>query len=82
MNTGLPAHLTIWLAYFLAQRVQTVRYPGTTSNLQPLNAAVPQGTGNENFLLPVSHKCRTNGRFSPLKYVDDYSGLHRQQHIP
>ena len=70
---GIPPHLTAWLADFLTNRQQAVRYQGFVSPLLPLFCGIPQGTkmGPLCYLILINDALTdTPHRF---KYVDDSS---------
>ncbi len=71
LKLGLHPHLVSWLADFLSNRRQAVRYQGSTSTFQDLTCGVPQGTkmGPLCFLILINDALEdTPYRW---KYVDD-----------
>ena len=71
LHLGLPPPLVAWLADFLTDRHQVVRYQGCVSAVQHLTCGVPQGTkmGPLCFLIIINDALRdTPHRW---KYVDD-----------
>ena len=67
----LPSNAVSWLANFLCDRRQIVRYKGKASTPQPLTCGVPQGTkmGPLCFLLLINDAMQDTP--SRWKYVDD-----------
>ena len=71
IETGLNPNLTAWLADFVINRRQAVRYQGVVSSLKHLTCGVPQGTkmGSLCFLVLINDAITdTQHRW---KYVDD-----------
>ena len=71
INLGLSPHLVAWLADFLSNRQQAVRYQGSVSSFRHLTCGVPQGTkmGPLCFLMMINDALTdTPHRW---KYVDD-----------
>ena len=76
INMGVDPCLVHWIANFLTNRQQCVRYKGVTSSWTSMHAGVPQGTrlGPIVFSAVINDACLDlNDSVHYWKYVDDLS---------
>ena len=72
ISFGVKPTLIRWIADFLTERTQCLRYRGVTSEWVTLKAGVPQGTklGPIVFLIVINNALR-DSNIAYWKYVDD-----------
>ena len=72
LSMGVRPCLVSWIISFLEHRAQCVKYSGSMSNWNTIDAGVPQGTklGPILFLIMINDACEA-APIRYLKYVDD-----------
>ena len=73
IKLGVRTSLIPWIASFLSNRLQAVRYNGVLSTWETLQAGVPQGTkiGPISFLVMINDFAPSQLGINHYKYVDD-----------
>ena len=73
IQLGVRTSLIPWIASFLSNRLQAVRYNGVLSTWETLHAGVPQGTkiGPISFLVMINDFVPNQLDIKHYKYVDD-----------